>query len=448
MGNNVLIVIIISGFVLLSYKYFKYDSQLVYLFGLIFLFYLMIENSTFHVNFFDFSYWKILVLIILSICFSIIVIINTEKTFEVSILMFLVFSGAFIMITCDNLLVIYLGLELQTFSLFILISKNRTSVKSSEAGLKYFILGALSSGFYLIGIFFLFLGGSTLCLKDLMVLFDEVFTIIGLVFILLSFIFKLGLSPLHFWVPDVYEGSSWNTLGLILTLPKISALVVLIQLGYNSNLLLSCSLLSVIIGTLGALNQSKMKRLLAYSGISHVGFIFLGANICSYGSYEIVFTYLMIYILTMLSILIMIINSFWNKNCYIIELVGDQYVNKIVTFSWLILFLSIGGLPPLSGFISKWFILWGLIESNYNLVSFVLVFFSAVGLGYYLRIVKISYFQQRSSYITWRKVLKYRHTNNDFQYNVLGVLIFLTLFLVLNINPLILVINTSFIHCY
>jgi len=131
-----------------------------------------------------------------------------EKTFDVSCLLILVFIGSVVLILSDNLLLLYLGLELQTFSIFILIAKNRNSIKSSEAGLKYFMLGAISSGFFLLSIVIVFLYGLDLNLKHLLLLKEDFIVYSSIVLITISFSFKLSLFPFHFWIPDIYEGSS------------------------------------------------------------------------------------------------------------------------------------------------------------------------------------------------------------------------------------------------
>lgn len=170
------------------------------------------------------------------------------------------------------------------------------------------------------------------------------------------------------------------------------------MLGY-SDLFVVCALLSITIGTMGALNQTKLKRLLAYSGISHMGFVILGFGILSNKGYEASFIYLFIYIMTMLGLFLLIKFTFFTKNYYLIELGGQNTSNKIIAFSWAVFFLSIAGIPPLSGFISKWLILTSVLDYKYLIASFIVVLFSAIAAGYYLRVLKISYFQKSSSYL-------------------------------------------------
>ena len=404
--------------------------------------------SSLWLDMFSLPYWKLFLVSLILICFFFISVILEEKTFDVYLLLLLVLLGSVLIVLCDHLLIIYLGIELQTFSFFILISKNRSSIKGSEAGLKYFILGALSSGLYLLGLCLFFLSGLSLNLSEVFLFSSDILVIIGSMLVLLSLSFKLALFPLHFWIPDIYEGSSWDVIGFLSTLPKISIISILMQIIINSNLLLFCSLLSITIGTLGALNQSKLKRLLAYSGISHMGFIILGYSLlCSEGN-EISYLYITIYMLTMVSLFILIINSKLGRDYYIIEIGGLQYINKLLAVTWLIIFLSIAGIPPLSGFMSKWFILWSTINYDYLFCSLVGILFSAIGAGYYLRIVKIMYFQKKSSYLAWNKILSKKEsiTGSDVQYILLGFGIFFSLLVILNPSPLVLGVNFVFFN--
>ena len=382
---------------------------------------------------FNLSVWKISSLILITFSFFIILNLIEDKTFDIYCLSILVYLGSLILVLSDNLITLYLGLELQTFSVFILIAKNRESIRSSEAGLKYFMLGAISSGLYLISLVILFLQGYSLNMSDILILSGDTIIISCLSLIILSFCFKLSLFPFHFWIPDIYEGSSWDILSIISTLPKISVISVLIQLTVNTNLILSLSLLSITIGTLGALNQTKLKRLLGYSGISHMGFIILGYSMLMNLGLTVGGFYLVVYMLTMLSVLILIISNNTN-NEFIIELGGLKFTNKVLAVTLILLTLSIAGIPPLSGFMSKWYLIWMAMDNYYNFSSLIMILFSAVGLGYYLRIVKIIYFQKRGSFFLWNQILSPRTRSNEVLLLFMGFLFYLTLFLILNLS--------------
>lgn len=410
---------------------------------------LMFLSDLWYSNLFNMDMWKYLFLLLILVSFTVILDLIEEKSFDIYCLCFLVLVGSIILIISDNLLLIYLGLELQTFSVFILIAKNRVSIKGSEAGLKYFMLGALSSGFYLLGLVVLFLSGYSFDLNDIytLCLTEESIVLLSFTLIIISFCFKLSLFPFHFWIPDIYEGSSWDIIALISTLPKISVLSIIIQVLLNINLVLTFCLFSIAIGTIGALNQTKLKRLLAYSGIGHMGFIVLSYNIFNSSGYITGGTYLLIYMLTMISILILIINRNF-KNEFIIELSNIKFINKLLAISLALLILSVAGMPPLSGFISKWYLIWMSIDNNYLISSSIIIIFSAIGAGYYLRLVKIIYFQKKSSYLLWKRILSVEERSDEFSTFFLGLLIFFTLFLIFNFSLIINMISFLFIKFY
>lgn len=402
----------------------------------------------FSIEFIYLSKFKMIFINLINFVFIILLNLMENKNLEKILLFLLVWLGSLIIILSNHLLIIYLGLELQTFSSFILISKNRTSIKSSEAGLKYFILGALSSGIYLLGVYFIFINNLSLNINNIILFNDSNIFLFGFLLITLSMIFKLALTPLHFWIPDIYEGSSWDVLSLLSTVPKISVILFLTQVFFhNYNLLWYCSLLSIFIGTIGAFNQTKLKRLLAYSGITHMGFIVLGLSISNSVGYEIFVIYLIIYILTTLTLFIIIFNSFVNMKGYIINLAGLQYKNKLMAITLVFVLLSMAGLPPLIGFMSKWFIIWNTICFNYIYVSVMLIIFSIIGIAYYLRISQIIYFKKDSSYFVWDSILN-KNINSSKNTNLifLGLGLFFTFSFIINPDPLILFINYSIIN--
>lgn len=435
-------------FVLIVLEFSNYKNNFIHLIVIsLILLSLILNKSLWESNLFEANIWKGVFLILLFISFFIILELIEEKTFDVICLLILVLLGSVVLILSDNLLLLYLGLELQTFSIFILIAKNRNSIKSSEAGLKYFMLGAISSGFFLLSIVIIFLYGLDLNLKHLLLLKEDFVVYSSIILITISFCFKLSLFPFHFWIPDIYEGSSWDIVSLVATLPKISMICVLLQILFNSSILLMFSLLSIGIGTLGALNQTKVKRLLGYSGISHMGFIILGLSSINNESLSIGGLYLVIYMLTMLSVFILIINGNF-KNDYIIEMGGIKFVNNILAITFILLILSIAGIPPLSGFISKWFLIWVVIDNQFNISSFIIILFSAIGIGYYLRIVKVVYFQKKSSYFLWKNILEIKESKSEVPHLILGFLFFLNLFLILNFSFLVDLLNHHMVNLF
>ena len=434
MNLNLINLTIILIFIFIILEFSNYKSNFVHVLCITLIISSICSSSIlWDSNLFELNLWKIIFLILIFISFFVITELTQEKTFDVTSLLILVFIGSVILILSDNLIILYLGLELQTFSIFILIAKNRNSIKGSEAGLKYFMLGAISSGFFLLSLVILFLYGLDLNLKHILLLKEDPIVYSSIILITVSFCFKLSLFPFHFWIPDIYEGSSWDTVSLVATLPKISMICVLIQILSNSNIILIFSLLSIGIGTLGALNQTKIKRLLAYSGISHMGFIILGTTCVSNQGSTIGSLYLIIYVLTMLSMFILIINGNY-KSDYIIELGGIKLINNITAITFILLILSIAGIPPLSGFISKWYLIWVVMDSQFNISSFVIIIFSAIGIGYYLRIVKIIYFQKKSSYFLWKNILEIKKTKTEIPSLILGFTFYGTLLLIINFS--------------
>jgi NADH:ubiquinone oxidoreductase subunit 2 (subunit N) len=247
--------------------------------------------------------------------------------------------------------------------------------------------------------------------------------------------------PFHFWIADIYEGSSWDVIILIAIISKISVIVVFLQLIINTSLIIICCLLSVILGTIGAINQTKLKRLLAYSAISNMGFIILGFTIGNSLGYEVSFICMFIYMVSSLFLFVTIISTNFLSNNFIIELSGLQYSNKILGLTWLLLLLSIAGVPPLSGFVGKWFVIWNTICFDYIFSSLVLILSSIIGMGFYLRIIKIIYFQKKSSYFIWNEILNPKKNTNSNSFLFLGFSVFFTILFIININPLINITN-------
>lgn len=200
--------------------------------------------------------------------------------------------GSLLLVSSVNWILIYLVLELQTLTILILVAKTN-SAYSTEAGLKYLVLGAVSSGLFLFGCALLHgVSGETSVSGINSVLMGDT----GLIFIIVSLLFKLSVAPFHMWAPDVYEGAPTITTALLIIIPKIGIFFVLAQVGLVSNVVLFGGVLSIIYGAVGALNQTKMKRLLAYSGIGHMGFIILGVGVGSFEGIQASLMYLTIYI--------------------------------------------------------------------------------------------------------------------------------------------------------
>lgn len=361
----------------------------------------------------------------LTVTYYVVIEVSKDNRKDIQFLKFLVWIGSLTIILSSNLIFIYIGLEIQTFSLFVLISKNRNLIKSSEAGLKYFILGALSSGFYLVSIITIYNLYNSLDLFYLMSLyFSDYYFLILISILSLSLFFKLSLFPLHFWIPDIYEGSSSDILSIMATLPKISILCFIVKLNLPLAFLLYCGLGSVIIGCLGGFNQTKIKRLLAYSSIAHLGFTFIALSFFGYLGTDISLIYFLIYIISSIGILLSLIIFNRNEDIFVIELAGLQFFSVLWGVIWSIFFLSLAGLPPLIGFLGKWWVILNTMSCGFSEVGLLLILFSCLSIGFYLRISKIIYFQSKSSYLVWYSVLKPNKKKEISFYIISGILYF------------------------
>ena len=303
-------------------------------------------------------------------------------------LVLIVLLGSLLLVSSVNWLSIYLALELQTLTLFILVAKKKNSAYSTEAGLKYFVLGAISSGLFLFGCTLLYgVSGETSIQGINSVLVGDV----GKICITASLLFKLSAVPFHMWAPDVYEGVPTITTALLAIIPKIGVFSVLVQIGLVSNVVLFCGVLSIIYGAIGALNQTKIKRLLAYSGIGHMGFLLFGVAIGSFESIQASFVYIVIY--TIISICgFSVFLSLKLIRVLIIEVSSLSRENFVMSLTLALTFLSIAGIPPLAGFLGKWLILLSGVSSGYYLICMAIVVASVIAGVYYVRVVQIIYF--------------------------------------------------------
>ena len=289
--------------------------------------------DSFH-NFLSIPDWKFVVIGIIGLLFIGTKLVAKGSGFETSVLTLLLLLGSILVVVSEHLIIIYLAIELQTFCVFILIAKNRDSLKGAEAALKYFILGAISSGVLLLGVSLLLAESSLLTLEALRSdwLSSSILLQVGAALITLSLVFKLAAAPLHFWIPDIYEGSSWDTIAIVSTITKISVIVVLQQIGFDNNFLIGVILLSLIVGTFGALNQTKLKRLLGYSGVNHMGFILIGLLILGVHGYESTHSYLVIYFASMFTILGLSSVKEELKDIFLVELGLYHNTNNILAF--------------------------------------------------------------------------------------------------------------------
>lgn len=369
----------------------------------------------------------------ISIILFIIILNNLKIELENLVLYSFILLSIIVIIFSNNLILLYLSVEIQTFTLLILIGSNRNNIKSLEASLKYFILSSISSGFFLLGLTYLF---KTSLLLDLnlynFILNNSVsFYSFSYIILILSLFFKLGLAPFHYWIADIYEGSDLILILLLSSLCKLSIFIILLKFNNHFEVFMILGALSIIIGTIAGFNQTKIKRLIAYSGISNFGFIIISLSLNNIIGIETCLLYLFIYLFTNLFIIIILIVYNFNIE-FIIELSGYFMNNKILTIALIIMIFSIAGIPPLLGFLSKFIIISTLINYNYILIGCTCLFITSIGIGFYLRIIKILLFQNNNFYISWNNIISINKNNLYLNSIYLGFIIYYTIFYLFN----------------
>ena len=327
--------------------------------------------------------------------------------------------GTMIMISANSLLMLYLGIELLSLSLYALIGFNKKSSLSSEAAIKYYVLGAMSSGILLFGISLIYGFTGSITYDDIasqlinidMNSVDYIAIIFGIIFITASLCFKFGAAPFHMWVPDIYQGSLISTTILLSTLPKIAVFIVFLKLYFIpfillkevwSDILIFVGMLSIIIGSLFALTQENIKRLLAYSAISNIGFIILSLGLISVDGIHASLYYTVVYSLTALASFGIITHITSNSNGIekITDIAGLAKTHPYFALLILITMLSSAGIPPLIGFHAKLMVIKALISSSYIILSIIVVMMTVVSAYYYLKIIKTIYFDNREDLIS------------------------------------------------
>ncbi len=329
--------------------------------------------------------------------------------FEYTVLILFATLGMMIMTSANDLMSLYIGLEMQALSLYILAAMKRQSTKSTEAGLKYFVLGALSSGMLLYGASLVYgFTGQTQFDKiaEVIILGDRsIGLVFGLVFLLAGLAFKISAVPFHMWTPDVYEGAPTPVTAFFATAPKVAAMALLIRVvmeGFEpissdwQQVVIFLSIASMVLAAFAAIGQKNLKRLIAYSSIGHVGFALVGLSAGSLVGVQGVAIYMAIY-LTMTIGLFAAILSLKNENGYvedISDLAGLAQTRPFVAAIMAIIMFSLIGLPPLAGFFAKWHVFTAAIEARLFLLAVIGVLASAVSAFYYLRVVKTMFFDE------------------------------------------------------
>jgi len=318
--------------------------------------------------------------------------------------------GMMIMISSHNMLVLYLGLELNSLSLYAMVALDRESPVASEAAMKYFVLGAIASGILLYGMSLLYGATGTLDITGLGVHVAanpaaSIATLFALGFIVVGLCFKLGAVPFHMWVPDVYEGAPTSVTLFVGTAPEIASFALFMRLlveglgGLHVQwqpLLIAISLLSIALGSVVAIAQSNLKRMLAYSTIGHMGFLLLGILSASSAGYQAAMFYTLSYVLmaTCAFGLILLLARKGFEAERIEDFKGLNERSPWFAAMMLVVMFSLAGVPPFVGFFAKLYVLRAVIEAGYTWVAVAAVIFSIISAFYYLRIVKLMYFDR------------------------------------------------------
>ena len=354
------------------------------------------------------SFMKIITLL----CAFLVLIISSSylkifKIFKIEYPILILSSvlGMMVMISSNDLMVFYMGLELQSLALYVLATFNRDQLKSSEAGLKYFVLSALSSGLLLYGcsLIYGFSGSTNFDTIANQLNSNEYVLTFGIVFILVGLAFKISAVPFHMWAPDVYEGSPTSVTLFFTMVPKIAALTVFIRFLYVPFLnlidqwqmiIIFLSIASMLFGAIAAIGQTNIKRLIAYSSIGHIGYTLAGLTTGSNEGIQSSIIYISIYIIMNLALFSCLLMLKRNNQYYeeIGDLSGLSKNHPLLSLSLLIILFSLAGIPPLAGFFAKFYIFKAVLEQSMYFLAIVGLLSTVVAAFYYLRIIKIIYF--------------------------------------------------------
>lgn len=327
--------------------------------------------------------------------------------FEFPVLILFASTGMMMMISANDLIALYVGLELQSLSLYVIAAFRRNSARSAEAGLKYFVLGALSSGMLLYGasLVYGFTGSTDFATIAAAVQPSgaNIGLIFGLVFLMAGFAFKISAVPFHMWTPDVYEGAPTPVTAFFAAAPKLAAMALTVRVLVTAfpavtvqwqQIVTFLSIASMALGSFAAIGQTNIKRLMAYSSIGHMGYALVGLAAGSAEGVQGVIVYLAIYLVMTLGTFACILAM--RREGHMVEnieaLSGLSRTNPMMAFMLAILLFSLAGIPPLAGFFAKFYVFLAAIHAGLYALAVIGVLLSVVGTYYYLRIVKIMYF--------------------------------------------------------
>jgi NADH-quinone oxidoreductase subunit N len=331
----------------------------------------------------------------------------SRRIFEFAILIMLSTVGMMVLISAADLIMLYLGLELMSLALYVVAASHRDDAKSTEAGLKYFVLGALSSGMLLYGASLIYgftgtvnLAGIAAAAKD-----GGIGIVFGIVFLLAGLCFKISAVPFHMWTPDVYEGAPTPVTAFFASAPKVAALAVFTRVALTAfpgvthqwqQIVVFVSIASMALGSFAAIGQKNIKRLMAYSSIGHMGFALVGLAAGTVEGAQGVLVYISIYVAMTLASFSVIIAM--KRNGHAVETIADfsglARTNPLLAFFFAMLLFSLAGIPPLAGFFAKFYVFLAAIKAGLFTLSVIGVLTSVVGAFYYLTIVKVMYFDE------------------------------------------------------
>ncbi len=335
--------------------------------------------------------------------------VERMNRFEYPILILLATLGMLMMISANDMISLYMGLELQSLALYVVAALNRDSVRSSEAGLKYFVLGALSSGMLLYGASLVYGFTGTTSFPQIAAAINHGETglglVFGLVFIISGLAFKISAVPFHMWTPDVYEGAPTPVTAFFAAAPKVAAMAMFIRVVVGAfpnitadwqQIIVFISIASMVLGAFAAIGQTNIKRLMAYSSIGHMGFALVGLAAGTEDGVRGVIVYLAIYLVMTLGTFACILAMRGRNGAVenISDLAGLARNNPMMAFLLAMLMFSLAGIPPLAGFFAKFYVFLAAIEAGLYVLAVIGVLASVVGAYYYVRIVKIMYFDE------------------------------------------------------
>jgi proton-translocating NADH-quinone oxidoreductase chain N len=349
------------------------------------------------------------------------------NSFEYFILILLATLGMMALVSVYDLLALYLSVELVSLSFYILAAYKRNSEFSAEAGLKYFILGAFSSGLLLFGTSMIYGFTGLTNFEEIGKLLTGINSLndplsysgisIGILFVSIALLFKIAAAPFHMWSPDVYEGAPTPVTAFFSTVPKIALFALMVRIFFYSFydfisfwqfIFVFCSLTSMVIGSIGALYQQKIKRLMAYSGIANVGLLLMGLALGSIESILGLTIFMVIYIITTISFFSFILGNQTIKNTklntYLSDLTNLGKVNPVLAFSLTLIMFSMVGLPPFAGFFGKMYLFLAAIQAEFYSLAIIGILSSVVAAFYYIRIIKIMFFETSARYTVYKEM--------------------------------------------